>query len=133
MTRKSLILLTVAIMLAPLLFAGCKKGPVELTTPWPVADKERRAPRPDDLAVWPFTGERVTDPDTLSRRPLSIKIENSAAARPQTGIAAADVVYETISEGGITRFNCIYHSDLPPQVGPVRSARLSDVWVVPLS
>jgi hypothetical protein len=67
----------------------------------------------------------------MKKRPLSIKIENSPAARPQTGIGSADVVYETVSEGGITRFNCIFHSKLPKRVGPVRSARLSDLWVVP--
>ncbi len=60
-----------------------------------------------------------------------MKIENSPQARPQIGINSADVVYETITEGGITRFNCIFHSKVPATVGPVRSARLSDLWVVP--
>jgi hypothetical protein len=63
--------------------------------------------------------------------PLSVKIENSEAARPQTGLNAADVVYETMVEGGETRFNCIFQSRLPGEVGPVRSARLSDLWIVP--
>lgn len=42
-----------------------------------------------------------------------------------------DVVYETIAEGGITRFNCIFQSNVPSEVGPVRSARLSDTHIVP--
>jgi len=60
-----------------------------------------------------------------------VKIENSAPSRPQTGLNSADVVYESVAEGGITRFNAIFHSQMPKTVGPVRSARLSDVWIVP--
>jgi hypothetical protein len=55
-----------------------------------------------------------------------VKIENSIAARPQTGLNAADVVWEEVVEGGITRFVAIYHSTLPPEVGPVRSVRPMD-------
>ena len=80
---------------------------------------------------WPFSGIPIEEGDDITRRPLSVKIENSTAARPQTGLNAADVVYETIAEGGITRFNAIYQSTIPKQLGPVRSARLSDLWIVP--
>jgi hypothetical protein len=47
------------------------------------------------------------------------------------GLNAADVVYETRVEGGMSRFNCIFQSEIPDEVGPVRSARLSDAWIVP--
>jgi hypothetical protein len=80
---------------------------------------------------WPFTGKDAPSTEAVEKRPLSIKIENSPSARPQIGLNSADVVYETITEGGITRFNCIFHSKLPKTVGPVRSARLSDMWIVP--
>jgi hypothetical protein len=80
---------------------------------------------------WPYTGKTASADAKTDRRPLSVKIENSPAARPQIGLNSADVVYETISEGGITRFNAIFHSKLPETLGPVRSARLSDLWVVP--
>ncbi len=132
MTRRKLLIAAVALaVLAPIVLTGCKKTPAEVTTPWPTADRERTVPRPAEAARWPFTGKKATDPATLSRRPLSVKIENSAASRPQTGIGSADVVYESIAEGGVTRFNCIFHSELPARVGPVRSARLSDIWIVP--
>jgi hypothetical protein len=52
-------------------------------------------------------------------------------ARPQTGLSSADVIYETVTEGGITRFNCLFQSRIPEEVGPVRSARLSDLSIVP--
>jgi hypothetical protein len=111
--------------------AGCARSPVEITSAWPVAESERVVPRPPVEPRWPYTGERARSASAISRRPLSVKIENSPAARPQLGLNSADVVYETVTEGGITRFNCIFHSALPETVGPVRSARLSDLWIVP--
>lgn len=59
------------------------------------------------------------------RRPLAVMIENSTAARPQSGLSYADVVYEAVAEGGITRFMAVFYCDSLPdvQVGPVRSAR----------
>jgi hypothetical protein len=61
----------------------------------------------------------------------SVKIENEKPARPQSGLAQADVVYETVIEGGDTRYNALFHSEAPTFVGPVRSARLSDTYIVP--
>ena len=58
------------------------------------------------------------------RRPLAVTIENHTEARPQSGLSAADVVYEAVAEGGITRFMAVYLCNLSDvQVGPVRSAR----------
>lgn len=58
------------------------------------------------------------------KRPLTVMVENHTEARPQSGLSSADVVYEAVAEGGITRFMAIYLCNLPDvQVGPVRSAR----------
>lgn len=58
------------------------------------------------------------------RRPLAIMIENHTEARPQSGLTNADIIYEAIAEGGITRFMALFYCDLADvQVGPVRSAR----------
>lgn len=60
----------------------------------------------------------------ITRIPLAVMIENHTEARPQSGLSSADIVYESIAEGGITRFMGIFlcnFSDV--QVGPVRSAR----------
>jgi hypothetical protein len=74
--------------------------------------------------AWPLTGVPA---DAVADRPaLAVKIENAVDARPQTGLAAADVVWEQVVEGGITRFVAVYHSDLPPEIGPVRSIRPMD-------
>jgi len=56
-------------------------------------------------------------------RPLGVMIENSLDARPQSGIGVADVMYEAIAEGGITRFLAVYYCQDAGIVGPVRSAR----------
>lgn len=57
------------------------------------------------------------------RRPLGVMIENSKAARPQSGVSQADVVYEAVAEGGISRLMTIYYCEDAEVVGPVRSAR----------
>ncbi|OGE72644.1 hypothetical protein A3H40_01150 [Candidatus Daviesbacteria bacterium RIFCSPLOWO2_02_FULL_38_15] len=58
------------------------------------------------------------------RRPLAVMIENHAEARPQSGLSGADIVYEAVAEGGITRFMAVYYCNLSDvQIGPVRSAR----------
>ncbi|WP_345622901.1 DUF3048 domain-containing protein [Streptomyces ziwulingensis] len=59
--------------------------------------------------------------------PLAVKIDNVPAARPQTGLDAADVVYVEPVEGGLSRLMAVYATRLPESVGPVRSARESDL------
>jgi hypothetical protein len=58
---------------------------------------------------------------------LVVKIDNVGAARPQQGINEADVVFEEMVEGGFTRFAAVYHSTPADPVGPIRSARSTDV------
>lgn len=58
------------------------------------------------------------------RRPLAVMIENHTESRPQSGLSSADIVYEAVAEGGITRFMGIFYCGLTDvQVGPVRSIR----------
>ena len=77
----------------------------------------------------PLTGEEVADPSVLDRRPLAIKISNAPArwVRPQSGLNDADLVFEHITEAGITRFTMIVYGKTPRDVGPIRSARLIDL------
>ncbi|GAA2815654.1 DUF3048 domain-containing protein [Crossiella cryophila] len=58
---------------------------------------------------------------------LAVKIDNLAAARPQTGLTQADLLYLEPVEGGLTRFVAVFSSRLPASVGPVRSARETDL------
>ena len=72
----------------------------------------------------------MVQPEAKRRSALTIKIENTPEARPQYGIEKADVVYEEICEGGITRLAAIFNSSLPTKVGPVRSVRRTDREIV---
>jgi len=80
----------------------------------------------------PINGELHTAEEQAiwaTRRPLEVVIENHSEARPQSGLQNADIVYETVAEGGITRFmgvfycNAVAGSPNKYDVGPVRSAR----------
>jgi hypothetical protein len=78
--------------------------------------------RPTD--VNPLTGQKVTDPALLHRRPLLVRVGNDPVARPQVALNLADMVYEEITEWWVTRFTAIYLSQEPQTIAPVRSARL---------
>lgn len=82
------------------------------------------------LPVAPLTGLPAPDPALLPRPPLIVKIDNAdTMARPQAGLNQADVVYEEQVEGGVTRFAAVFHSRDAPSVGPVRSARSTDILI----
>lgn len=59
----------------------------------------------------------------FTQRPFAIIVENAPAARPQSGLSQADIVYEIMAEGGITRFLAIFQSEDAEKIGPLRSAR----------
>jgi hypothetical protein len=133
MSKRKLINFAIVIALSMAMLvtmAACKKKKPVIVKPSTETTETATAPPPEPT-LWPFTGLESEEASAVLKRPLSVKIENSVLARPQMGLNHADVVYETIAEGGMTRFNLIFHSDIPKQVGPVRSARLSDMWIVP--
>ncbi|HMJ78866.1 MAG TPA: DUF3048 domain-containing protein [Iamia sp.] len=108
------------------------------TPPPPPAEQLEFLPedQPDNGSVAPLTGLPVVDPAVLGRPALAVKIDNldtpGESAVPQTGLAYADVVVEEVVEGGITRFVAVLHSTDAPEVGPVRSARTTDVHLLPI-
>ncbi len=80
--------------------------------------------------VAPLTGLPLSDQARLARPALIVKIENAPMVRPQSGLDVADVVYEEIVEGGITRFLAVFHSTDAALIGPVRSVRPSDPDII---
>lgn len=86
-------------------------------------------PTQTSVRVLPLTGEPAAEgvPD---RPVLVVKVDNTAGARPQRGLSAADLIVEELVEGGLTRLAVMYHSALPDLVAPVRSVRTSDVAIV---
>lgn len=68
--------------------------------------------------------------DRPSQRPVAVCVNNDVAARPQFGLAEADLVYEYLMEGyGITRFTAIFFGQGADRIGPVRSARLINYYL----
>ncbi len=86
--------------------------------------------KPPSRSVAPLTGLPYPKRLLKDRSALTIKIDNTPQAFPQFGISEADVVYEEIVEGGITRLAAIFYSHLPSIVGPVRSVRRTDREIV---
>lgn len=97
----------------------------------PEPTSEASSPEPTPVAIAPLTGEGVDDAEVESRPALAIKIENTKAARPQAGLEDADIVYEELVEGGVTRFFAVFQSELPAAVGPIRSGRPVDAEILP--
>jgi hypothetical protein len=99
------------------------------------AEADRGLGQPSDAAtasaapaaVWPLRGTKAPDDDSPRKRPIVVKVAADPSARPQSGLADADLVLEIPVEGGITRYAVVFHSKDPGKVGPVRSARQSDL------
>ncbi|MBM2821184.1 MAG: hypothetical protein HW405_944, partial [Candidatus Berkelbacteria bacterium] len=99
-----------------------------------VAYKQYIVKEPLDLTIFPkkttpaetttnLLEGTQTDKTLAGRHPLAIIIENHPAARPQIGLDKASIIYEAITEGGITRFMAIYGPRDADKIGPVRSLR----------
>lgn len=79
-------------------------------------------------ATLPLTGEAARH--EYNRPALVLKIDNHPRARPQVGINQADIVWEELVEGSITRLAATFHEQVPTVVGPVRSARTGDIDLI---
>jgi hypothetical protein len=95
--------------------------------PDPVKPQPKPRPKP---VVWPLNGRPTGTTKVPARPAVAVKIENSVQARPQSGLQQADIVWEQVVEGGISRYVAVYHSKLPGTVGPVRSVRPMDPAIV---
>lgn len=84
-----------------------------------------KAPAP----TWPLTGMPLADVALANHPVVVVKIDNHPDARPHAGLNQADIVYELKVEG-ITRFAALFHSEDANPVGPIRSARQSDINLI---
>lgn len=141
--KKILVVMLVAIMVCSV-FAACSKPEEEpaaqptptviaaaTATPTPAATSTPEATI-DPASTSPTTGL----PGNTVYRPIMVQIDNADAARPQTGLSYADIVYETDVDGGDTRFTALYNDAINGEgapeeliVGPVRSSRYYHQWI----
>ncbi len=124
--NKSKSLLCIIITLC-FIAAGCTKKIEPTPTPTPTpslpAPLKTEAPvRVQQKYYAAYTGEEVKK-EVLDNIAVLAIVENSLDARPQSGLNAADLVYETMAEGGIPRFIALFQSGDAQKVGPIRSAR----------
>ena len=88
-------------------------------------------------ASLPFAEEKIeiernlyTNLPGSSGKVFAVKFDDTSAAHPQDGVEAADIVYITEVEAGFTRLMGIYSSNYPEVLGPIRSARISDLSIL---
>jgi hypothetical protein len=125
-------LLTAGLFMA-LLLAGCRSATPPVTDPQsstepkttpagetiPTGETTPAGETKPPVPLSPITNLPVSCPGS----PVAVSTDNYPDARPQSGLAKADIVYEVLAEGGITRYLAVYYSEAPATVGPVRSAR----------
>ena len=116
---------------AALLLSGCgddSKKDDEVDSP----EAQAVASGSELAQTWPLTGLDVSGDDSAaqSHPVMVVKMDNTPSSAPQTGLDSADLVVEELVEGGSTRLAAFYYSDIPDEVGPVRSMRASDIGIV---
>ncbi|WP_084541098.1 DUF3048 domain-containing protein [Nocardioides alkalitolerans] len=122
----------VALAAVGVLLAGCSQGDPEAMGPDGPAETPGASGAPTDAGptVWPYTGLPATDGDA-TRPLLVVKIDNTRSSSPQVGLSHADLVVEQLVEGGEARLAVFFQTDVPDEVGPVRSMRATDIGIVP--
>jgi hypothetical protein len=111
-----------------LMVAGCSKDEAMPVSVEPVDeektaenDKKDEVDEPQYSNVYPLSG--IETNDEVNQRTIAVMINNHPKARQQSGLHKADLVYEVLAEGNVTRFLAIFQSEIPANMGPVRSAR----------
>jgi hypothetical protein len=123
---KSLSSASLLVVLSLVLASCANEAPVEEPVEEVAAVEEVSEP---EVPRHPLTGAELAGA-TVSGPSIAIKIDNTGAGRPQVGIAAADIVFEELVEGGVTRYLAVFHTAIPDEVGPVRSGRPQDADLV---
>ncbi len=105
------------------------------TTPAPmpvVQQAAAPAAAPEPTTIASRVSGRQLDKASAVKSIYAVQIENSPEARPQSGLKEADIISEAVAEGGITRFNAIFHDNAPANIGPIRSLRPYYIdWFLP--
>jgi hypothetical protein len=118
----------------PLSQAAAPAPPIATNTPLPAPTLALPTPTPtitDPGNISPFTGLAVDDPAHLHQRPIMVCINNDPVGRSaHHGLSQADLVYEYIVDGfSMTRITAMYQSHDVERIGPVRSARMPNIWM----
>jgi hypothetical protein len=100
-------------------------------TSTPSYPTEGLGPASFPAGVDPLTSLKVSNPALLDRRPMLIKVQNlPRSSRPQWGLSLADLVFEYYTEEGGTRFSAVFYGNDADTVGPIRSGRFIDDYLM---
>ncbi len=119
------VILLLAAVSAGAYYALGRKAPAPSTSVGPAEEVKAEASPAPTTKPSALTGVLV-EPNIAEKPVMASIIENMAgrgAARPQSGLSSAGVVYEALAEGGITRYLALWQADTPQDIGPVRSLR----------
>jgi len=135
LNKKKLLLIIAGALVLYLASAGVSymvfntvlKGPVNIVTPFgsltDVTSQEEEGPKDKPCPLNGTLYTKSREEKWQERRPLSVMVENHVDSRPSLGLSRADVIYEAVAEGGITRFLALYLCQDAGDIAPVRSAR----------
>lgn len=132
-SRRWIAIILIIVLVAAAAFAGvafylANKGPEPAKTAGTFTGPV--TPPPPEYNC-PLDGTKVTSFAATEKRPVLVQVDNAPAARPQSGLSQADIVYEAMAEGDVTRFSAIFACREVDAIGPVRSARLINLELVP--
>ena len=103
-------------------FRKLESAPVKNPAPKSQKNEPKKKAKPEKFYS-KLSGVEVSEKSLENAPVFGVMIENSIPARPQSGLSQAEVVFEAIAEGGITRFLALYQQNKPELLGPVRSVR----------
>lgn len=118
-----------AVATAALVLSACAPPEPVTTQPRPESPAPVATPAPAPIEYAPLRGTEL-DGESSPHPSLAAKIDNHPAARPQYGLETADIVFEQLVEGGLTRYVALWHSTIPDVIGPVRSIRPMDPDII---
>lgn len=124
--------LPAVLIAASLVLAGCGGGDDDAPSSDSSPASQKVAGGSTLDSTWPLTGLPVSGDQSASQdHPVLVaKMDNTYSSAPQIGLSKADLVVEELVEGGLTRLAAFYYSQVPGDVGPVRSMRASDIGIV---
>ncbi|MCM3110591.1 DUF3048 domain-containing protein [Lederbergia lenta] len=117
LSKRNPLLIAAVIVLA---LSACSKGENK-SAEREVEKNPQQSEENKDFERFPLTGIEMEE--NSEGRAVAVMVNNHPAARPQSGLSEADIVYEALAEGEVTRLLAIYQSEQPENIGPVRSAR----------
>lgn len=117
-------------LFALVILGGCAPKSAGVVSVWPVATYEATVTPPANVFTLPLSGNPVPPDSAIATVPVCVKV-HASGARALSGVGQADVVYETSDAESGTQLTCLFQSEFPSRIGPLGSAGMPELWIVP--